>query len=682
MCNEHKSELVLVALMTVGSEDDKANVISSAVSRHSPASLPRKLIANKMSDRFVAHKRARRRLVEPNQQANDVTERNLPLDQHPAGSWKHIDRVEHGLNSVKQMSIVLESESSKLFSILASIPGKKALVLDRTLSTLISSLASFSQLKEHGIESVKWLAQNPVLDATTPSRVIVISRPDADSIRQVSGIIKKSQGKEFTLLLVPRRTKQVEEILQKEGVYADVEIKILPVRYTQEEADLIRVDVPSTTYSSPIVAPSEVFNMSTVLVDLQRQYGAITKLSGKGPNATTFASLLSQMESELLIEEKEELTADGLLGECIVLDRATDLLTPFLTQLTYEGLLYETYPVSGSVLELPSTIQSAERKITLGPGDAIFVDLRNENFSNVGPKLSGTASTLSTELDSRHAMKTTTQLKAFVSRIPNLQSAQKLLKVHIELTEHLLQVTKSNAFRQGLEIEQSLYGNFPESEIHGPLELCIAQGLPLPHVLRLLIVWSLIHNGLKARDHEYFTHRLTQAYGVRSSLALHHLAQHGLFLVRSPQTERDRGAWTGFSRNWALLPDDDEAPSGGGEGNSDDRATDAALAALYSGYVPLSLRLLSAWLDPAGLRKNFSVLLRTLPGGTIAMPTSIPERFAKNGHDKRTTVIVLLGGVTATELSGIRALMRRHGREAIILARDILSGDAVVRNFL
>lgn len=586
------------------------------------------------------------------------------------------------------MSILIDPEGPKLFSILASIPGKKTLVLDKSLSIIISALASFTQLKDHGIESVKWLLQTTELEGGSPSRILIISRPSPDSMHQVASIVKASQGKEFTLLLVPRRTLQSDQILEKQGVIADIEIKILPIRFIQEDTDLIRVDVPALSFSSPLIAPMEVYSLSKALVDLQRDYGVFNRIRGKGENVSSLAKLLTQMQSELIIEEKIELERDGLFGECIVLDRMSDLTTPLLTQLTYEGLLYETYSISGSILELPSSIQFAERKIPLGPGDPIFSDLRSENFSNVGPKLSGTASNLSTELDSRHAMKTTSQLKAFVSRIPNLQSSQKLLKVHIELTELLLTKTKSAEFRQVLEIEQSLYGAFAESEIAGPLESLIAQQFPLPQMLRLLCLWSQIHNGLKAKDYEFFSARILQAYGHQYLLVLHQLREHGMFIIRSAATEKGRGGWTGFTRTWRLTPEDID------ERNPTD------VGYLYSGYAPLNLRILQGYLQPTffdpvpssgsvsskvlgvgsstSSERVFDTMLKNLRGLSVDVKASYQPKHTEN----KVLVVVFLGGCTATELAGIRFLAKQVKREVLIVTRGFISGAEMVEEFL
>ena len=567
------------------------------------------------------------------------------------------------------MTTLIDNQSPKLFSLLASISGKKTLVLDKSLSSLISSLASFSQLQEHGIESVKWLESTSAVESAHSS-VLIIARPGRDAMLQVVQLVRASQDKSFMLVLLPRRTLLCDTILTTEGVLADLDIRVLPIHCTQEDTDCIRVDVPTT---HAVVPPIEIYNIAATLMDLQKQHGIFGRLQGKGPNAEKLASLLAQNRAGLLIEEQISLEEDGLFGDCIILDRQTDLITPLLTQLTYEGLLYESFPIAANVLELPTSVQSAERKVTLGPNDAIFSDLKAENFSRVGEKLKGTATNLSQEMDSRHTMSTTSQLKAFVSHIPTLQSSQKQLRMHIDLTELLLAKTKTLEFRQILEIEQSLYSGL-EADTAVLLESVIAQRLPLVKVLRLLCLWSQIHNGLKQKDYEFFCSRVVQAYGYNVQVQLVALNKDGLLVVRSAATDKGRGSWYGFSRTWKLVTEETE--------------TTSDIAYLYSGYAPLNLRILQGYLQPSFFEKAqrsalavpsnaraIDAMMKQLRGSNVDVRQSAHRQ--KN-IEERVLTVVFLGGYTAAEAAGVRYLCKKLNREVLIVGRGTMSGNDLI----
>ncbi|ORY83744.1 Sec1-like protein [Protomyces lactucae-debilis] len=509
---------------------------------------------------------------------------------------------------------------AELLSLLGQVAGKKSLLVDKTLSPLISSLAPFSLLQEHGAESVQWL------DATAFStKVLVICRPTLDCAAQVCRIAAMP-GKQVTLILVPRQTLQFDEAIQ--SVSASIDICILPVHHYQVEQDLIMID------------GDHVYNAAVSLVELQQEYGLLHRLLGKGIAAQQLASLLTQLRADVAIEQKQEIEP-GTLGDCIMMDRQTDLLTPMLTQLTYEGLLRETFT--------PAELQGKMN-------DDIFYDLRGDNFSKVGPKLSGKASTLAADFDERHGAKTTSALKAFVSKIPTLQGSQKQLKTHVELAEALMQRTRSPEFRRVLELEQSIYSGEPEASIVQALELLIARQAPLPAVLRLLCCWSLVHNGIKAAQHDFFVQRLAQAYGYQVTLTVQRLAHQGMLVVRSPAADRGRGSWLSFSRSWNLLTDNDEVD----------------LGQLYSGYIPLSLRIFQGLVNYSAVDK-FETLYKALHGPSVSINQSTGR-----AHAEDVMVVVFLGGCTATELAGVRLLAHRMDREVLILTSKIVTANEML----
>lgn len=72
------------------------------------------------------------------------------------------------------------------------------------------------------------------------------------------------------------------------------------------------------------------------LISLQKLYGLIPKVYGKGNNAKKLWDLLKTMG-------KDELTPNamgkGSIDQLIIIDRSIDLMSVLATQLTYEGLI-------------------------------------------------------------------------------------------------------------------------------------------------------------------------------------------------------------------------------------------------------------------------------------------------------------------------------------------------------
>lgn len=82
--------------------------------------------------------------------------------------------------------------------------------------------------------------------------------------------------------------------------------------------------------------PTSIYLSASALVSLQKLYGRIPKIYGKGNHAQKVCELMKSMG-------KDELTAagssKGAIDQLIILDRSIDLMSVLATQLTYEGLI-------------------------------------------------------------------------------------------------------------------------------------------------------------------------------------------------------------------------------------------------------------------------------------------------------------------------------------------------------
>lgn len=72
------------------------------------------------------------------------------------------------------------------------------------------------------------------------------------------------------------------------------------------------------------------------LTSLQKLYGRIPKVCGKGNNAQKLWNLLKTMGRE---ELSPNAIGKGAIDQLIILDRSVDVMSVLATQLTYEGLI-------------------------------------------------------------------------------------------------------------------------------------------------------------------------------------------------------------------------------------------------------------------------------------------------------------------------------------------------------
>ena len=129
------------------------------------------------------------------------------------------------------------------------------------------------------------------------------------------------------IIFSPKRSLLCETILEQKGVYANLIIRDLKMRFLELETDVFSMERPDAYSSLYLDKDSTViFELSQALKDF-----GFTKIIGKGPLA------------KIVVESIEKSKTGS--HTLIVLDRSVDLITPMLTQLTYEGLLDELFGI-------------------------------------------------------------------------------------------------------------------------------------------------------------------------------------------------------------------------------------------------------------------------------------------------------------------------------------------------
>ena len=454
---------------------------------------------------------------------------------------------------------------------------------------------------------------------------------------------------------------------------------------------------------------------------MQQRHGLFPRITGKGDHARQIADLLLRMRAEWAVTEESTMggpsatrsTPSTSIESLILIDRGVDYLTPLLTQLTYEGLIDELWGIQQTQIDVDSSIvgaapasqaaqgsssvasasrpaQSLKRKVQLDSTDKLYGQIRDTNFATVGPQLNKIARRLESDYESRHGAKSTAELREFVNRLPGYQAEQQSLKIHTGLAEEILKFTKSDLFTSTLKVQQHLAAGADAAGQHESIEELIAREAPLPIVLRLLCIESCVSGGLRTRELETFKRSILQAYGFQHLLTLDVLeklqllqsrASSGALMIPVAMSGSADGTKTNYTylrKTLSLIVDDVD------EQNPSD------ISYVYSGYAPLSVRLVQCVLQ----KKQLLSLTRGGTGGGANAVSSaaqgwrgfddavsyargktfdeiqkgedkaIRARTMLNGHgDKKTVVVFFVGGITYTEIAALRYIARQEEGE-------------------
>ncbi|KAL9629083.1 MAG: hypothetical protein Q9164_007028, partial [Protoblastenia rupestris] len=474
---------------------------------------------------------------------------------------------------------------------------------------------------------------------------------------------------------------------------------------------------------------------------IQNAHGLFPRIIGKGDNANRLMELLLRMRTEAAAEDNAMTFGpmpSAHIESLIIIDREIDFATPLLTQLTYEGLIDEMFDIENNQAEIDSSIvgpapgaqtagrtagtaqQSLKRKIQLDSSDKLYDQLRNTNFAIVDSLLNKVARRLQSDMQSRHEAKSTSELRDFVNKLPGYQAEQQSLKTHIALTEELLKHTQSDIFRRCLEAQQNFADGTDPSSQHETIEELIARDIPLPTILRLICLESCISGGLRQRDLDNFKRLILQAYGYQHLLTLSALENIGLLQTRASvnvllnplgvgagPAENSKTNYNYLRKVLRLIVDEVN------EQNPND------ISYVYSGYAPLSVRLVQAILQKQQLLaitrgnqapamngstttsnagwQGFEAALSNIRGTTFSRTQKGEEAATKARHmlqgasaglgKQKTVIVMFLGGITFTEIAALRFMARqldeeKGGKKLLICTTGIISGNSIMESVI
>ncbi|WAR01544.1 VP33A-like protein [Mya arenaria] len=570
-----------------------------------------------------------------------------------AGSGNHLGNGKLNLGSLR------DYYRRELLECLDKCNGTKALVWDDALTGPFGLIVEYSLLKEHDVEKMMSLPKdNQALAPSSVQNIIFVTRPKLDLMDQIA-----------------------QSLLNLSMIPFDSDLMSMEMDNSFREC-FLENDMTS------------MFHAAQSLITIQSLYGIIPNIDGKGE----CAKITPQIDNLFII------------------DRTVDLLTPLLTQLTYEGLIDEMYGINNTSAKFPpqkflsknesSTSDMEYKTVVLNSGDELFSELRDKNFSAVGQVVSRKAKFITAEFD---------------------------------------EATDTEEFMECLHCQQDLYKGEDTDKVCPYLEDCIGRREPLLKILRLLCIQSFCNNGLKPKVLDYYKREILQnpndisyvysGYAPLSVRLIKFLARPGwrsitevLNMLPGPTFNEVQQIPVALRKRRSSVTSSHSSIADqkvtlvfflGGVtfaeiaalrflAQQDDGGTDYVIATtkiisgqslldklnpndisyVYSGYAPLSVRLIKFLARPGW--RSITEVLNMLPGPTFNEVQQIPVALRKrrssvtSSHssiaDQKVTLVFFLGGVTFAEIAALRFLAQQDdgGTDYVIATTKIISGQSLL----
>ncbi|KAM9994732.1 hypothetical protein ACTFIY_000926 [Dictyostelium cf. discoideum] len=596
-------------------------------------------------------------------------------------------------SKVLNLTSIRDQSKLELGAAISTLKGSKALVMDPKLIGLLNLLADPTFLSNCGADRRYEL--KPEIN-TDSKNIVYIVRPEVKYMHWITEHVKqhaeKGLKKEYSIVFVPRATILCQRVLEEQGVMGNFVISDFPLDIVPFDEDVLSLELASSYREYLLDGDrTSLFHVAKSLMKLQAMFGTIPIVKGKGHCSRLVMDMIVRMRKEM----GEECTVPPEIDSLILLDRDIDTITPMCTQLTYEGLIDEVFTINNNAVFLNEDIvvppQSQQggvgapsqppppaqhspplpvKKVPfpLHSNDKVYSEIRDTNFS----VLCGLLNKKAKDIDEYYKMFKQTQsisaIRDYMKKLASYQMEHNSLRIHTCITEQILDVTKSPLFMKGIETEQNLLAGVNLEVAERFIEDCINKKEPIHKVLRLLILYSSTHNGIKPKQLEFFKREVIQTYGCSHILTLHNLEKLGLIHKADLKP-----TFPSIRKDLHLIIEDlnEQSPND--------------IAYTYSGYAPLSVRLVQSAIKPNGWRQIDDVL-KQLPGPTFEEIQPLPQGATTNVKSDRKpiTLVYFIGGVTFSEISALRFLSRQDqaNRDFIILTTKLINGNTMIDNLI
>ena len=471
------------------------------------------------------------------------------------------------------------------------------------------------------------------------------------------------------LVFIPGENQDIIEHMIANYVINSFSIESLNYDLIPIDIDLLSLERDNTLKEMYIEKNLSVIDdFAYAFAKFENCFGKVKYKYIKGDLANNFCKTVEEKENEMGLNNSEE-----ILG-MIALDRSVDFLTLMCSNYTLEGLLDENFginlgkiKVKESLLKegLSKTPIKSDKLIPYGittKNNKFYCSFRCMHYLDVSryiiiikeyyKKLTNDNKKNGEKLSMNRLEELTKELNEFV------EIKDKIIMLE-NLINYLIKSKENNLYLNYIEKEQlMLAGDLPHN-LYNYYEEHLYEQRDIKSLIKLMVIESLTQNGIK--DYQKLKREILNIYGYQYIFLLRDLEQIGwlkekvfltnIFNIRKNITELTH---IQINEKFNLV-----------NLNYDSKNIQDC-SYVFGGYCPLSLRLIETALEGKWNKLNDNI--KKIPG-YLAYPQN-EDVITNLEKDTNIILIVFVGGITFTEIEGIRYLNRKFREEYINKKRD------------
>ena len=418
-----------------------------------------------------------------------------------------------------------------------------------------------------------------------------------------------------------------------------------------------------------------------VMTGISTRIGGIESIGGLllGPNKGHPATALGGERKNNYSVLAKHVTASDAIDSLVLIDRRTDMISLLCSQFTYESRIDDEFGIKNRRVVCPP--QNGEEEVSMvltKESDPLFAEVRDVSVSAIGQLLSKKAKFISESYKQKDSLKSISEIKDFMDKFKQIQAEHASLSNHVNLATSVSDLTKNPNYMYLLKIEDQVVSlSKPVGKVLSKIESITRRNsedpktFTLPRILRLLCLASQTYGAKQVTGAglDRVLRTLVHAFGFSVIQTVHHLEQCGLLRFHNPaEASGVMAELMSSGTKWPKIREEFKLISADAQNDE--------LAEAYSGYIPLSVRLVqllnSSW-------KSNADKLSLLRGPAVEIAQECP--IASAGLANATIVaVVFIGGVTYGEIAALRKLSLLEGgrRKFLIIATSITSYSRII----
>ena len=488
------------------------------------------------------------------------------------------------------------------------------------------------------------------------------------------------------LIFIPGENHDIIEYMMRANVYNEFKLETLNFDLIPIDIDLLSLERDNCIKEIYIDKNYiSISDLACALVKLETCFGKIKNKYIKGDLAQAFCSIVEEKEIENSLKMNEE-----ILG-MIVLDRSVDFITLMTTNYTCEGLLDDSFGINLGRIKIKESILKenlnknsieSNRLIPYGlttKNNPLYCSFRSMHYIDALKYINkirdyyqklAVSSKESNKISIEKLKEITEEFNYYMNKVKDD------LIMNENIINYIVQPIKDPNYLKYIEKEQLMLAGDLPSNLYTYYDEHLCEQRDLTSLIKLMILESLTQNGVK--DYQKLKREILNIYGYQNIFLFRDLESLG-WLKEKAILKNIRKiidiSYTQINEKLELVK----------LSNDPNKVDDCSY--VLGGYCPLALRIIETAIE--GKWNKILDTLKKMPGALSFPPDE--SVISNPTNDKNIIFIVFVGGVTYTEIEGIRFLNRKYNEEYknkkrkkrtqfIILTTGILNSKKIFGN--